>query len=137
IPIVVVGFFASLPWLKGLDEIIVSSITTAFSLFVMGWAIVMSRRVERGLDEVQQASQGFAMRWGTTTGTMAFALIWMLPAFKDFATAFVIEFGRPGPGMTVDRSVVVFAMMLGFMGVVLLQAFGWFVMTVIWWKSKQ
>ena len=41
------------------------------------------------------------------------------------------------PGMTVDRSVVVFAMALGFMGVVVLQAIATMVFNVIWWKSKQ
>jgi hypothetical protein len=39
--------------------------------------------------------------------------------------------------MTVDRSVVVFAMALGFMGVVMLQAIATVVVNVIWWKSKQ
>lgn len=135
--IVVAAFFASLPWLEELDKTLIRAITTAAALFVMAWAIVVSRRVERGLDEVQQAGQGFAMRYGTTAGSIAFALLLMLPPFRDFATAFVIEFGNPGPGMTVDRSVVVFAMMLGFMGVTLLQIIGWTVMTTIWWKARQ
>ena len=52
-------------------------------------------------------------------------------------TSLVIEFGEPGPGMTVDRSVVVFAMVLGFLGVVMLQAIATAVFNVIWWKSKQ
>ena len=77
------------------------------------------------------------MRYGTTAGTFAFALLLMLPPFKDFATAFVIEHGRPGPGMTVDRSVVVFAMTLGFIGVSLLQMVGVTAVSAIWWKAKQ
>jgi hypothetical protein len=39
--------------------------------------------------------------------------------------------------MTIDRSVVKFAMMLGFIGVVMLQAIATVVFNVIWWKSKQ
>ena len=49
-------------------------------------------------------------------------LLLFLPPFKDFMTSLVIQFGGPGPGMTVDRSVVVFAMALGFMSVVMLQS---------------
>ena len=52
-------------------------------------------------------------------------------------TSLVIEFGGPGPGITVDTSVVVFAMALGFMGVVMLQAIATMVFNVIWWRSKQ
>ena len=137
IPIVMAVFFASLPWLKELDDAVVRSITVASSVFVMAWAIFVSTRVERGLDEVQQASNRFGVRYGMTAGSFAFALLLMLPPFKDFATAFVIEFGNPGPGMTVDRSVVVFAMALGFIGVSLLQLIGMIVMTAIWWKAKQ
>lgn len=137
-PVVVVGvFFGSLPWLKEADDGLVSLAATAASLSVIVWAILLSLRVERSLDEVQRASQRFAVRYGMTAGTMAFALLLMVAPFKDFATAFVIAYGKPGPGMTVDRSVVVFAMMLGFIGVTLLQLVGTLVMTAIWWRAKQ
>ena len=137
IPIVMAAFFASLPWLKALDGAVIRSITVVLALFVMAWAIFVSTRVERGLDEVQQAGSRFGVRYGTTAGSFAFALLLMLPPFREFATAFVIEYGNPGPGMTVDRSVVVFAMMMGFMGVSLLQMIGMIVMSAIWWKMKQ
>jgi cellobiose-specific phosphotransferase system component IIC len=137
IPIVAGAFFVAVPRLKALDDAFLMPITIASSLFVMAWAIFLSTRVEHGLDEVQQASQRFGMRYGMTAGSMAFAVLLMLPPFKDFATAFVIQFGKPGPGMTVDRSVVVFAMALGFMGVSLLQIIGTIVMTTIWWKTRQ
>lgn len=137
IPIVMAGFFASLPWLKAWDGGVVRSVTVALALFVMAWAIFVSTRVERGLDEVQQAGGRFGVRYGTTAGSFAFALLLMLPPFRDFATAFVIEFGHPGPGLTVGRSVVVFAMALGFMGVCVLQMIGVIVMSAIWWKMKQ
>ena len=39
--------------------------------------------------------------------------------------------------MTVDQDVVVFAMILGFMGVTLLQTIALIVFNAIWWKSKQ
>jgi hypothetical protein len=61
----------------------------------------------------------------------------MLPQVKDLMTSLVIEFGDPGPGMTVDRSVVKFAMVLGFVGVVMMQTIATVVFNTIWWKSKQ
>lgn len=134
--IVMAAFFGSIPWLEDLDRTVIRSITAAASLSVMAWAIIVARRVDRSLDEVQQAGQGFAMRYGTTAGIMAFALLLMMPPFRSFVTAFVIDYGNPGPGMTVDRSVVLFAMMLSFIGVVLFQLVGWMVMTAFWWKAK-
>jgi hypothetical protein len=84
-----------------------------------------------------QGGVEFAARWSIPAGQAAFVLLLFLPPFRDFMTSLVIEFGGHGPGMTVDRSVVVFAMALGFMGVVMLQAIATMVFNVIWWKSKQ
>lgn len=139
LPIIVVPLvlIAVAPWLKSIDRTLLLVASVSASLFVMGYAVYYSVLWQRALDEVQLAGQGFATRWGTTAGTMTFALILMTPPFRDFATAFVIEHGNPGPGLTVDRSVVTFAMTLGFMGVVLLQAIGSLVVSVIWWRTKQ
>jgi hypothetical protein len=139
VPIMVVPLvlIAAAPWLKSIDRRLLLVASVSASLFVMGYAVYYSVLWQRALDEVQLAGQTFATRWGTTAGTMTFALLLMLPPFGDFATAFVIELGKPGPGLTVDRSVVTFAMTLGFMGVVLLQAIGSLVMNAIWWKTKQ
>ena len=103
----------------------------------MGCANYISLRFQRAEDEVQRASAGFAARWSMPAGQAAFVLLLLLPPFRSFMTSLVIEFGGPGPGITVDRSVVVFAMALGFMGVVMLQAIATMVFNVIWWRSKQ
>jgi hypothetical protein len=112
-------------------------IVMAVTIAAMGYANHLSFRYHRGLDEVHKAGAEFAARWSMPAGQAAFVLLLFLPPFRDFTTSLVIQFGGPGPGMTVDRSVVVFAMALGFMGVVMLQGIATMVFNVIWWKSKQ
>src|SRR5262245_58722573 len=97
----------------------------------------MSFRFHSGLDEVHKAGADFAARWSVPAGQAVFVLLLFLPPFNDLMTSLVIDFGGPGPGRTVDRSVVVFAMTLGFMGIVMLQAIATMAFTMLWWKSKQ
>jgi hypothetical protein len=93
-------------------------------------------RHQRGLDEVEKASAGFAVQWGVPAGQAAFVLLLMLPPFHAVATAVVGAFAGD-PGVPADRSVVVVAMTLGFGGVVALQTLGTIVVGVLWWKAKQ
>jgi hypothetical protein len=129
---------AAKPWLKPtIGDTMFDLLLLAVGMVVMGYASSLASRIHRGMDEVHQASAGFAARWSIPAGQAAFVLLMFLTPVKDFMLSLVLEFGGPGPGMTVDRSVVKFAMMLGFMGVVGLQAIATVVLNVIWWKSKQ
>jgi len=136
--LLVVALAAAKPWLRTtiggpMFDLVVAAVT----ILALGYTNYLLFRFHRGLDEVHKASAEFAARWSMPAGQAAFVLLLFLPAFRDFMTSLVIEFGGPGPGMTVDRSVVVFAMALGFMGVVMLQGIATMVFNVIWWKSKQ
>ena len=62
--VVIVTFFASLPWLADLDETVTLSIAGVASAFVVIWAHVVATRMERALDEVQLAGQRFAQAKG-------------------------------------------------------------------------
>jgi hypothetical protein len=136
--LLVVALAAAKTWLKTtIGGPTFTLVVAAVTILAMGYANYLSFRVHRGLDEVHKASAEFAARWSMPAGQAAFVLLLFLPPFNDFMTSLVIEFGGLGPGMTVDRSVVVFAMALGFMGVVMLQAVATMVFNVIWWKSKQ
>ena len=139
--VVVAGAFAlaaAKPWLKAtIGDLMFDLVVAAGAISAMGYASYFAARIHRGLDEVHKASAEFAARWSIPAGQAAFVLLLLLPPVKDLMTSLVIEFGGPGPGMTVDRSVVVFAMVLGFLGVVMLQAIATVVFNVIWWKSKQ
>jgi hypothetical protein len=129
---------AAKTWLKAtIGGPMFTLVVAAVTISGMGYANYWSFRFHRGLDEVHKASAEFAARWSTPAGQAAFVLLLFLPQFRDFMTSLVIEFAGAGPGTTVDRSVVVFAMALGFMGVVMLQGIATMVFNVIWWKSMQ
>jgi membrane protein YdbS with pleckstrin-like domain len=57
--IAVVGFFGLLLWLKPRNATFVLVLSAVFSIFVMGYADFLARRVGRRTDEVQIASMGF------------------------------------------------------------------------------
>jgi hypothetical protein len=136
--LLVVTLAAAKTWLKTtIGGPLFTVVVAVVTILGMGYANYLSFRLHRGLDEVHKASAEFAARWSVPAGQAAFVLLLFLPPFRDFMTSLVIEFGGPGPGMTVDRSVVVFAMALGFMGVVMLQGIAMMVFNGIWWKSKQ
>jgi hypothetical protein len=136
--LLVAALAAAKTWLKAtiggpMFNVVVATVT----VLAMGYVNYLSFRLHRGLDEVHKAGAEFAARWSMPAGQATFVLLLFLPPVKDFMTSVVVEFGGPGPGMTVDRSVVVFAMALGFLGVVTLQAIATMVINMIWWKSKQ
>jgi hypothetical protein len=136
--LLVVALAAAKTWLKTMiGGPMFNLVVAAVTILGMGYANYLFFRFHRGLDEVHKASAEFAAQWSMPAGQAAFVLLLFLPPFREFMTSLVIEFGGPGPGITVDRSVVVFAMALGFMGVVMLQAIATMVFSVIWWKSKQ
>jgi len=136
--LLVVALAAAKTWLKAtIGATMFDLVVAAVTISAMGYANYLFVRYHRGLDEVHKASAEFAAQWSMPAGQAAFVLLLFLPPFRDLMTSLVIEFGGPGPGTTVDRSVVVFAMALGFMGVVMLQAVATLVFNVIWWKSKQ
>ena len=134
----VVALATAKPWLKTtIGDTMFDLVLAAAGILVMGYASYLAARCHGRLDEVQRASAEFAARWSIPAGQAAFCLLLFLPPIQDLMTSLVIEFGGPGPGMTVDRSVVKFAMVLGFIGVVLLQGIATVVFSAIWWKSKQ
>jgi hypothetical protein len=138
LPIVLVpaALFAAIPWLKTIGHPMVILVTAAVVIFVMSYTNYLSFRSQRRLDEVQRAGVAFAAQWGPPAGQAAFGLLLVLPPFKDFMTA-VVDKVAVDPGMTVDGTVVVVSLALGFCGVVLLQAIGTVVVQAIWWKVKQ
>lgn len=134
--LVLVAFFAALPWLKTIGRPMALLVTAAVVIFVMGYARYLSFRAQRAMDEVQRAGGAFAAEWGVPAGQAAFGLLLVLPPFKDFATAIVSKFAVD-PGTTVDGTIVVFSLALGFVGVVFLQIIGTVIVQAIWWRVKQ
>lgn len=45
--VVALVFFASVPWLKDLNDAVVWAVTAAAAVSVLGWSMFVARRVER------------------------------------------------------------------------------------------
>lgn len=136
--LVIASLAAAKTWLKpAMGDPLFTLLVAVVTITGMGFVNLWLFRYHNGLDEVHKAGAEFAARWSMPAGQAAFVLLLFLPPFRDLMTSLVVQYGGPGPGMVVDRSVVVFAMALGFMGVVMLQAIATMVFSAFWWKSKQ
>jgi hypothetical protein len=128
--LVVVAFFAAMPWLKTLDDVIVTLISAAAAIFVMGYAVFLAARVNRRLDEVEIAGQRFATTQGWMIGCVAAVVVMLFPpalnALADLANA--IAMGSP------DKAVRL-GIVIGFMMVVILQTLG-VVAVSFWWGRR-
>lgn len=129
--IVVVGLFAAIPWLKQQNDTFVLTLTAAVSIFVMGYALFVSHRLQRHLDEVQIASQGFASSRGWVWGAMATILLLMLPPVTNWLIdlANMLSTGSPD---TSDRGAVQLALFFGLILVVLIQLVAVLFASAIW-----
>jgi hypothetical protein len=129
--IVVVGFFAAIPWLKQQSATFVLTLSALMSIFVMGYASVITHRMQRHLDEVQIASQGFASSRGWVWGAMATVLLLMLPPVTNrlIDLANLLSTGSPG---TADRGAVQVALYFGLILVVVIQLLALIVASAIW-----
>jgi hypothetical protein len=131
--IVVVGFFAAIPWLKQQNDSFVLVASAVAAIFVMGYAHFISRRLQRGLDEVQIASQGFASSRGWAWGAMATVLLLMLPPVTNLLIDLANTLSAGSPERS-DRGAVHLALYFGFMLAVLMQAVCVCVAAAIWWR---
>ena len=129
--IVVVGFFAAIPWLKQQNDTFVLTLTAAVSIFVMGYALFISHRLQRHLDEVQIASQGFASSRGWVWGAMATILLLMLPPVTNWLIDLANTLSTGSPDMP-DRGAVQLALYFGLILVVLIQLAAVILASAIW-----
>ena len=129
--IVVVGFFAAIPWLKQKNDTFVLVLSAVVSIFVMGYASFMAHRVQRHLDEVQIANQGFASSRGWVWGAMATILLLMLPPVTNWLIDLANMLSTGSPDRS-DRSAVQLALFFGLMLVVLIQLVANIVASAIW-----
>jgi cobalamin synthase len=129
--IVFVGFFAAIPWLKQQDDTFVLVLSAAVSIFVMGYALFISHRLQRHLDEVQIASQGFASSRGWVWGAMATVLLLLLPPVANCLIDLANMLSTGSPDVS-DRGAVQLALIFGLILVVLIQFVALIVASAIW-----
>ncbi|NZA27808.1 hypothetical protein H0E84_15625 [Luteimonas sp. SJ-92] len=134
--IVVVGFVAAIPWLKQQDDALVLALTAAASIFVMGYALFISHRLQRQLDEVQIASAGFASSRGWVWGANATVVLLLLPPVTNWLIDLVNTLSTGSPD-TPDRGAVHLALFLGLILVVLMQLVAVIVASAIWQRRME
>jgi hypothetical protein len=138
-PIVIVttGFVVALPWLKQQNAVVIEVTSTVASILVMSYGLFLAKRLERGLDEVQIASQGFAYAKGWVWGAVATAFLLMVPpvmsGLVDLVNAVVKVLGTGSPDMT-HQAAVRLAFFCGFALVMLMQMLAFLAASLVWWR---
>lgn len=133
IVLVIAGAIAASPWLKRQNSALASVLVLAEVMFVTGYGYFLANRLKRRLDEVQIASQGFANYHGAAAGTMAAALLLILPPVMNWLTHLTITISNGSPDVP-NRGAVQLAFFGGLCLVVLMQSLGQIVATIVWWR---
>ncbi|HEY9541787.1 MAG TPA: hypothetical protein VIR05_09140 [Luteimonas sp.] len=129
--IVVIGFLAAIPWLKQQNDTFVLALTAVASIFVMGYALFISHRLQRHLDEVQIASAGFASSRGWVWGGMATVLLLAMPPVTNGLIDLANKLSTGSPDMS-DHGAVRLALFFGLILVVLMQLLAVILASAIW-----
>lgn len=130
IVIVPIAVFTSIPWLKQQNDAIALGIAAAASIFVMGYSLFLTARVNRRLDEVEIAGQRFANTKGMTIGTVAAVLVMLFPPLMNVLVDLANTIGAGSPEKAIRLGITI-----GFMLVVILQLLGT-VAVAIWWGRR-
>lgn len=125
-----VAFFPLMPWLRRQDDAVVLGISAALAIFVMGYALFLSARATRRLDEVQIAGQRFAQAQGWTIGIFAAGLVMVFPPAMNALTDLANAIASGSPDKAVRLGIVI-----GFMMVTILQTLGILAVSV-WWGRR-
>lgn len=126
--IVVVGFFTAILWLKP-NAAVVSVLTAAASIFVMGYTLFLGKMLSRRWDEVQRASVGFANTHGWVWGGYAALVLLMVPQVMNWLVDLVNELGSHD--MT-NQLAVRLAFFFGVILVMVMQTLAIVVASIVW-----
>jgi hypothetical protein len=103
------------------------------AVLVMGCSMVLARRVQGTLDEVQIASQAAANYKGTGIGAMVALVLLMLPPVVNGLADLIYMLVKATPDVK-DRAAMQVALVFGAMIVMLIQTFITLIAAVIWWR---
>jgi hypothetical protein len=133
IVIAVVSFFALLRWLRPVNSNVVLVLSAVVSIFVMGYTSFLARRMQRRMDEVQIASQGFASFRGYTWGAGITVVLLLLPPVTNRLIDLADVMTARAPDMTTrHRTAVLLGLNFGFLLLVLVQMVCMIVASAIW-----
>lgn len=125
--IVMAAFFSAIPWLKGQNDVVVLGTGAVASIFVMAYALFLSARVNRRMDEVQRAGQHIAQMQGTTIGWVGAVLVMIVPPAMNALVGLAKNISAGSP----DKAVIL-GIAFGVMLVVIMQTLGIVIASLIW-----
>jgi hypothetical protein len=131
--VIVAACVFTLWWLKQQNPAVARVFGPAVAILVMGYALFITYRRQRRLDEVQIASQGFAHTHGSVGATFATVLLLMLPPVTNWLIDLVNVQSTGSPELS-DRGAVRLGFIYGVCLVVVMQTLGSLVAAVIWWR---
>jgi cobalamin synthase len=131
--IAVVSFVAVLYWLRPHNSTFVLVLTAVVAIFVMGYTSFLARRMQRRMDEVQIASQGFASFRGYVWGAGITVLLLMLPPVTNRLIDLADVMTARAPDVTSrHRAAMLLGLNFGFLLLVLVQMVCIIVASAIW-----
>lgn len=128
-----VGFVAAIWGVKQLYPPAVRVVAPLLAILLMGCSLMLARRVQVTLDEVQIASQAAASYKGTGIGAMVALALLMLPPVTNGLTDLAYMLANATPDAE-DRAAVRKALVFGAVIVVLIQTMITATASVIWWR---
>jgi hypothetical protein len=123
-------------WVKQQFPNAVPVVAVILAIICMGGSLLISRRHERHLDEVQIAGQGFAMTKGCLYGAMATILLLALPPTANWLID-LVDLPVSGTFDAGARRGVHMAFVFGACLVVLLQVLVAGVVSAVWWRRTK
>jgi hypothetical protein len=131
--VIVAACVFALLWLKQQDAAVARALAPAVAILLMGYALFITYRQQRRLDEVQIASQGFAHTHGWLGATFATVLLLMLPPVTNWLID-LVNLSSNGAPDVFDRGAVRRAFIYGACLMVVMQTLGSLVAAAIWWR---
>lgn len=131
--IAVLAYLVAYPWLKQNDPAYNQVAILALMIWMFGYTGVMARRHQRRLDEVELASQRFAISHGWDYGMIAASLLLLLPPVMNWLVDLAITMSGGSPDAP-NRGTVHLAFFGGLAMVVMAQTVGILVASLIWWR---
>lgn len=137
VALIVVAFFSALPWLRAQSDALVLAVGATAAISVMGYAVFIAIRSQRGMDEVERAGARFAAQTGALAGSIAIVLLMIAPPFQNLILHWAGVLGTGSPE-SFDRESVLLAFDFGFSALVLAQTLGALVAYVGWnWRMAR
>jgi hypothetical protein len=134
---VVAGLVVAMPWVKQQNPAVAKVLGEVVAIFVACYGIFVVLRLQRRMDEVHLASQGFANSYGWLWGGVATTLLLMVPPVMnwlvDLVNAMVKVRGTGSPDMT-NHLAVQLAFFYGISLVMVMQGLAVSVASVVWWR---